>query len=62
MPGSYVWTGTAVDGALDAMNCDGWTNPSGMGVVGSLVEVGVAWTAYSSLSCSMQGRFYCFED
>lgn len=56
-----VWTGTASDGSASGTDCDGWTNPSGAGVFGSVGAIDGGWTDVDGSGCDAPCRIYCFE-
>ncbi len=59
---SRVLTGTNADGT-QGLNCDDWTNPTGMTLIGDRAVADAGWTA-QVVPCSTgaRGRIYCIED
>lgn len=55
-----VWTGTREMGLL-ALDCDNWSDPGSLGLVGMLGEVDLTWTKSNEASCIEQHHIYCLE-
>ncbi|HSY25045.1 MAG TPA: DUF1554 domain-containing protein [Polyangiaceae bacterium] len=56
-----VWTGLNADWTTNANTCGGWLTSSGMGVVGAANQVDSTSIAMASVTCTMQGSYYCVE-
>ena len=61
----YVWTGTDSDGKmfLPEVTCAGWASSVAKGRLGrtSISPNGAEWTSFSTVSCDLDARLYCFE-
>jgi len=56
-----VWTGLNADWTTNANTCGGWLTSSGMGVVGAADQADSTSIAMASVTCTMQGAYYCVE-
>ena len=58
-----TWTGTRIDGTVDADHCFDWTSSnfgdSGMG--GVTTDADNNWTSNLPFPCSVMAHLYCFE-